>query len=317
MMRAIAFTFALAAATAVAQSGSRLIEPPPAPASRWQQDKEALDQALRARVLTATEPRDLWVAGQLDTIDPWAQVSALAQARNRAPAERVFLASLAVACLAPVQPLPPECDATDRLADWATRDEDNGVPALLLADRARRRNNAGSMVAFLEEAATRARFDDYSNRGALLLWDTVREVPGSIDPAARAELAAGYGAGQALNASRQIQLLCRDPQLPENIRSACAKAGTAAAQRGATWSLRSAGARLAERSVSGAAQSAATQQLIDVQRRAFECAETGNAIAQALESPDASVRARAVTQWEARLAREARVGEVAACESKG
>ena len=51
----------------------------------------------------------------------------------------------------------------------------------------------------------------------------------------------------------------------------------------------------------------------DVQRRAYECAQAGNPIAQGLESSDAAARAKAVAQWEARLAREATAGEVASC----
>jgi len=307
------------ACSAFGQTGSQLTEPPQAPPSRWQQDKEALDQAMRARALTANEPRDLWVSGQLETGDPWAQVSALAQARTRVPGDKLFLGSLAVACLVPMQPLAPECDATDRLADWATRDDDNGVQVLLLANRARLRNNPAAMIAFLEEAATRPRFDDYQGRGALLWWEAVRAVPGTVDPAARAELAASYALARRPYALSQMQLLCSDAsRLPDNVRSACASAGAALAQRGANWSLRIAGARLAERTVApGAAYATAQQRVIDLQRRAFECAEAGNAVAQAFESPDAAVRARAVAQWEARLALEARVGEVAACETKG
>jgi len=307
--------FALAASLALAQNGSRISDPAPATPSRWQQEQDALDQALRARVLVSTEPREMWVAGQLDSTDPWAQVAVLARARTQAPGEKVFIASLAIACLAPLQPLPDECDATDRLADWATRDEDNGVPALLLADRARRRNNAAAMVAYLEEVATLPRFDDYRNRAALILWEALRAVPGAADPAARAELAASYAAARAPYAAGQMQSLCRDAQkFADEVRRACAAAGNAVAQRASTWSLRVAGARLAERSAApGAAYDSAQRQLADVQRRAFECAEAGNAIAQGLESPDAAVRARAVSQWEARLAEEAKAGEVAAC----
>ena len=46
-----------------------------------------------------------------------------------------------------MQPALPECDAIDRLADWATRDNDNGVPLLLLAERARRGNNDAVAIA--------------------------------------------------------------------------------------------------------------------------------------------------------------------------
>ena len=78
--------------------------------------------------------------------------------------------------------------------------------------------------------------------------------------------------------------------------------------------LRTAGARIAERNATTPdAQARAAAQLADVQRRAYDCAQLGNPVAAALQSPDAAVRAAAVAQWEARLRREADVGEVAAC----
>src|SRR5260221_3751375 len=184
-----AFRCGLAAALLVAscalhaQSGNRITEPSNPPPSRWQPEKEQLDAALRARALTVADPRGLWVAGQLDAGDGGARVSAYAQARVQAPGEMVYLTSLALACLEPVQPRWPECDATDRLADWATRDIDNGVPMLMLADRARQRNNATAMIAFLDEAALRPRFDDYWAKGALLLWEEVRALPVPVEPA--------------------------------------------------------------------------------------------------------------------------------------
>jgi hypothetical protein len=88
-------------------------------------------------MLTANDPRSNWIAGQLDRGDIEAQVRHFAAARVAAPDNRLYLASLATACLEPVQPRLPECDSVDRLADWATRDTDNGSPALLLAERAR------------------------------------------------------------------------------------------------------------------------------------------------------------------------------------
>ena len=306
----------LAASCALfAQTGSRITDPPSPLPSRWQAEKEQLDAALRARALTVTDPRGLWVAGQLDAGDSGARVSAYAQARTQAPAEMVYLTSLALACLEPVQPRWPECDTTDRLADWATRDVDNGVPMLLLADRARQRNNAIQMAAFLDEASMRPRFDDYWARGALLLWEEVRALPVPAEPAAKAELAAAYRAAQPPYVANAIQTLCRDAaKATENVRTACNAAGTAAAQRAATWSLRTAGARLAERSANGGTpQAAALQRLVEIQRRAFECAEAGNPVALALESADPAVRSRAVGEWEKRLVRDAQVGEVVAC----
>jgi hypothetical protein len=301
-----------------AQTGNRMSDATSEPPSRWAQDKESLDQALRAKALTASEPRDLWLAGQLDTVDPWAAANVLAQARSREPGEMIYVASLANACLATLRPLPAECDAVDRLADWAIRDGDNGVPVLLLAHRARLRNNAAAMLAFLEEAATRPRFDDYRNRATVLYWEALRALPGNVDPAARAELAATLGGARESLVVQQMQTLCRDPKIGADIRNACAAAGAAVAQRAATWPLRTAGAQLAERSaLPGAPQDAAQQRLSDVQRKALECADAETAVRQGLESPDAAARARALAQWEARIARAARVGEVAACAPPG
>jgi len=315
MPRTLLFAALFVSVAAFAQSGDRITEAPTAP-SRWQAQQDLLDQQLRSRTLVATEPRDLWVAGQLDTVDPWAQVAALAQARTRAPDEKIYLASLAMACLQPLQPLPPECDATDRLADWAIRDADNGVPVLLLADRARRRNNAEAMLAYLEDAATRPRFDDYRDRAALLTYEALRALPGDADPAAKVELAASYGARNSY-AVQQIDSMCREPQrLAESIRNACAAAGSAAAQRAASWPLRTAGARLAERTAPAGNQAPAQRQLAEVSQRAYDCTQATARVAQSLESPDAGARARAVTQWEARIAKQAQVGEVAACEAK-
>lgn len=311
---------ALASAGTIAQTrtdkaGTRITEPGPVAPSRWQADRDALDQIVRARVGAAATPRDQWVEGTLSfDADPWAAARLLAEARSRVPDEKLFLASLAFACMAPLQPLPAECDATDRLADWAIRDPDNGLPSLLLADRARQRNNVASMVAQLQDAATKPRFDDYSSRAAVMLWDAIRDVPGTVDPAVRAELAASYGLNRTPLATRPLATLCRDlDKQVDDVRRACIAAGDALAQRGATWALRSAGARLAERSSDAAALAAARQQVSLVQRRSFECAEAGNAIAADLESADAAVRARAVAQWEARLRKDAQQGEVAAC----
>lgn len=303
----------IASFAAFAQSGNRITEQSAAPPSRWQQDQDTLDQALRSRVLVASDPRDQWIAGELETVDPWAQVAAFAQARTRMPNEKLYVASLGMACVQPLQPLPPDCDATDRLADWAIRDSDNGVPVLLLADRARRRNNPASMLAFLEEAAMRPRFEDYRDRGSLFIWEALRALPGNTDPAARAELAATYAARNSY-AVQQIENICRESQrLADPVRNACSAAGAAAAQRATSWPLRAAGARLAARTTTSAQ---AQTQLADVQRRAYDCTQAATQASQSLESEDASTRTRAVAQWEARIAKQAQVGEVAACEVK-
>ena len=79
--------------------------------SRWQEQVDRLDEAYRGRMLTANDPRSNWIAGQLDRGDIEAQVRHFAAARVAAPDNRLYLASLATACLEPVQPRLPECEA--------------------------------------------------------------------------------------------------------------------------------------------------------------------------------------------------------------
>ncbi len=300
-------------AGALAQATNRITEPSATPATRWQAEAERLDLVFRDRLLGATAPRAAWVAGVLEGTDTAVQVAYFAQARREAPAEKLYLASLATACNEPVRPRPADCESIDRLADWATRDADNGVPSLLLAERARLRNNGPAMIAFLQEAAARPRFDDYWSRGAFAIWEEVRALPVTAEPAAKAELAASYGAAHASQAARAMEALCRDPlKFGDEARAACAAAGAAVAQRGASWALRIAGARMAERSTPVPAPGTG-RPIADLQLRAFACAEAGDPIAAALQSPDSAVRARAVAQVEARLKLEADAGEVAAC----
>lgn len=294
--------------------GTRITEPPSAPVSRWQAERDALDQAVRSRASTATTPRERWIDATWGDADPWARAEMLADARIRMPDEKVFMASLAIACLAPLQPLPAACDATDRLADWALRDADNGVLTLLLADRARQRNNVTAMIAYLDEAVAKARFDDYADRAALLLWEAIRDVPGTVDPAARVELAIDYGRAHVSYSARQIANLCRDPAaLPDGGGAACRAAGDALAGRGATWALRGAGAQLAERSADPGTRAAARQQASTVQRRAYDCAESSNVDVADLQAADVTARARAVAQWEVRLRQAAQRGQAAVC----
>src|SRR5678815_29597 len=73
--------------------------------SRWQSDLERLDADLRLRLLTANEPRIDWLAGDIDSADVESQVRHYAAARIAAPGERLYLASLGIACLHPVRPL--------------------------------------------------------------------------------------------------------------------------------------------------------------------------------------------------------------------
>jgi len=292
---------------------------PTAPVSRWQPEVERLDQSYRDRVATATDGRSQWIAGQLDQGDPVAESARYLRARSEIPAERLFLAALANACLDPVQPRPPACDGTDRLADWATRDADNGMPSLLLAERARRRNNTAGMIAYLDEAAVRTRFDDYWTRGAVVLWEDIAASTAGADPASRAILASSYLLLRGAIGGDVWRTLCREPAGGnESVRAACYSAGTALAERGNTWALRVAGARAAERNAATPRETAnATERVVQLQQRAQACAAQADTLAAAFESADAGMRARALTAWERRLQRQGADGEVAACGSAG
>ena len=290
-----------------------------APVSRWQPEVLRLDQSYRDRVATATDARSQWVAGQLDPGDPAAETARFLRARSEVPAERLYLAALAAACLEPVQPRPPACDGTDRLADWATRDSDNGVPSLLLAERARRRNNTAGMIAYLDEAAIRTRFDDYWTRGALVLWEDIAASTTGADPASRAILASGYLLLRGAYGGDMWRTLCREPAGGnESVRAACYSAGTALAERGNTWALRLAGARAANRNAASSNDVANVSALLaQLQQWALACAAQSDTLAAAFESTDAGMRERALKAWERRLQRQGADGEVAACGNAG
>ena len=199
-------------------------------------------------MLTANDPRSNWIAGQLDRGDIEAQVRHFAAARVAAPDNRLYLASLATACLEPVQPRLPECDGVDRLADWATRDADNGWPSLLLAERARRHKNPEAMLAYLQQAAGQPRFVEYWEAGSLEFWEAVRAIPVEAEEAAKLELAVMYAMARSLAWPDAARATCMGAGTrATEVRSACAQLGAAMRERGSTWMSRLIGARMVAR----------------------------------------------------------------------
>ena len=254
---------AVVSATCIAQTGSHLADPAQAAPSRWAADSARVDEQIRLRGMSADNPRAHWVAAHFDLTDVASRAKHYAAARANAPQEKLYLASLAMACLEPVQPTLPECDATDRLTDWTTRDADNGFPLLLLAARASKRNDDVSTVAYLEQAATMPRIDDYWSRGFLEFWDYVMTLPIEADRAAKAEAAIGYAAAQPhpITSLFPSNVCLGASGATDSRRPACAKAGAAMAERGTTAATRSVGASIAERNAAdtGAAERARTQ----------------------------------------------------------
>ncbi|MEO5764614.1 MAG: hypothetical protein ABIR52_04835 [Casimicrobiaceae bacterium] len=316
--RAAAAAAVAALSTWSAPAAAAQLSDPAAPAeSRWAGDVARLDAELQMRALVIDDPRGHWVAARFDATDPASQVRHYAAARAAAPRETLYLASLAIACQQPVQPSLPECDAVDRLADWATRDADNGVPLLLLASKAARRGNNEMAVAYLEQAAAKPRMDDYSARGALALWDYVMAMPTAVERAAKAEAAAAYAAEQPRIVTTGLAGACGGTTLPDTRKAACAQLGAALAERGTTFTARAAGATIAERTASDPAAVARsrTRQAANDALRA-RCAALDLDTQQGAESADATVRAVALAAWDARVRANAATGEVAACAQR-
>ena len=292
--------------------------PSEAPPARWQGEVDRLDEAFRARMLTATDPRSHWIAGQLDRIDIEAQVRHFAAARVAAPDNRLYLAALATACLQPVQPRLPECDAVDRLADWAVRDTDNGWPSLLLADRARQHKDFESMLANLQQAAAQPRFAEYWEAGSLEFWEAVRAMPVDTEAAAKLELAVMYAMARSLAWPNAARATCMESgERPMAVRAACAQLGEAMRERGSTWMSRLIGARMVESNAGSAeAKAAAEKGLASIRTQVAACSRSTAPILDALGATDAATRTKAVAEWDRWLRREAAIGEARACEER-
>jgi hypothetical protein len=296
-------------------AGTEALAGEPAP-SRWQADLNQLDADLRLRLLTAEKPPAAWLAGELDTTDIASQVRHYAAARTSAPQEPLYQASLATACLVHVRPHLAPCDAVDRLADWARRDHDNGVPTILLADRARQRGELDSAASFVEEATEAPRFDDYWSLGALHWWNYLQPLPVDIDPAAKAKAAANYASARDLAWAPSLHALCIEARgRSERMTAACAKLGGAMMKRASTFALRRAGARVAEaNALDATARNAARAAHARIIAATARCAQAQPDFATELESQTPSVRARGIEQFGAWASAQARDGEVGACE---
>jgi len=311
----LATTAVMTAFAACAQSAFEQKEPANPPVSRWQDQLDRIDGEVRLVLLTASDPRAHYVAARLDRLDVESVVRHFALARVAAPQERLYLAALATACLQPVQPALPECDSVDRLADWARRDVDNGLPQLWLAERARKRNDKDAVVAYIEQAAAAPRFDDYQARGMLEVWEYFQALPMGYEPAAKAEAALGYATAQSVGVVSDAALrTCINPaERAEPLRVACAKLGATMVDRGASMSARRNGTWILERNaVDPAARETAVQrqaQLLAQNGRCGELTPIGG-----LESADPAVRARAIADADAWVRTLAQYGEVAGCE---
>ena len=305
------------AATTFAQPLPGAPEPGAMVPSRWAADLERIDEDARLKLLTPSDPRANWVRGVLDHADIASQVAHFARARTTAPQEKLYLASLAAACLQRTQPVLPDCESIDRLADWARRDDDNGVPDIVLADRARQRGEIDKMLAHLDEAAGKPRFDEYWGRGVVVAWDWFKDGALSYDPAARAVAAVNYAGEQPLVWPTALQGVCANARQPaaDAVRGACARLGRALAERSPTWSGRLIGIAVE----AGSTPDAAGRKPVDDRRTALNrlrarCDDDRRARFDGLEAADAARRSAALAAADAWVRAQAQLGEVGACE---
>ena len=305
-------------AAAIAQTPSHLSDAEPAPPSRWSGDAARLDEQIRLRVLSADDPHSHWIAGQFDSTDIASKVRNYATARVAAPQERLYLASLAMACLQPVQPTLPECDAVDRLADWATRDADNGLPTMLLAARASKRGDNDGTIAYLELAAAKPRFDEYASRGGLEFWDYVMAFPADGDRAAKTTLAIGYAAFPPETTLSLVSVACGAAGVAaETRRVACSKAGAAMAERSTTGTTRMTGAGIAERNaVDERSAERIRASRATLQAMLARCGDDERTKLAGLESADAPLRTRTIDGLDRIVRDRAQLGQIAECERR-
>ncbi len=312
----VAATLAAATTGAGAQSAPPAEPGAPVP-SRWAADLDRLDEEARLALLTPNDPRANFVRAVLDHADIASQVAHLAAARNQAPQEPLYVAALAAACVQPTQPVLPDCERVDRLADWARRDEDNGVPEIVLSDRARRRGETDQMIAHLNEAAGKARFEEYWGRGMLVAWDYFRASPLAYDAAAKAVAAVTYAGEQPLIWPTALQGVCVNPRQPSTdaLRAACARLGQALADRSRTWSGRLIGIALLARSTPDAGgRRQVDERRVALDRTRARCDDRRRARFDGLEAGDPPTRAQALAAADAWIRAQAQYGEVGACE---
>jgi len=307
------------AVAALAQPLTHLADPANAPVSRWDSESASLDAELRAR-LVAPDPSNApanFVAAAFETTDRAAKVRYLVAARVASPQEKLYLAALGLACAVPVHPQPEGCASVDRLADWARRDDSNGLPTLLLADRARQRGEREAMVAYLEQAAATRTFDDYGDRAGVVLWDYVFAAPVAAAPEVKARWVTGrtYAAMAGSDWTFALRNTCIAAIARTDAWSAaCARVGEAMGARAATLYARRLGDAALERNGSAEQKRAAAERLAATNALVARCSAARLAIEQDLDSTDPLVRKKAVDAGHRWIDALAQVGETGTCE---
>jgi len=225
------------------------------------------------------------------------------------------LAQLHVAFIRHVGPYESVADILwHRLADWASRDRDNGLPQLWLAERARKRGDRDAMVAYIAQAARAPRFDDYYAPGIVLFWEYFKTAPITVEPAARAEAALNYGRTVPFGWTEATVRTCLDPtERTDALRAACLDLGSSMLERGSSLLARRNGTFLIERNAADpAVRQKATAARAGLDLDNGRC-DPGFEITPGLESADPAVRARAIASADAWVRAIGASGEAAAC----
>jgi len=228
------------AQTAVVQDGPR---PPSLPEAAF----ERIAEALRDRVARSDSADAHFVRGLQATMDPGARVAGYAEAWRQKPAELLFLASFADACMVRAIPAWSECASTDPVSRWAARDAGNAVPRVLLAERARQRGDLPGMREQIAFAADLGRFDSYELRGGPAIWRVLGAVPAVAGEPETPFAATALGAMRSDIATTEAALLCQNgaPGVGPEVTASCRKLARAMADRADTYAARLVGLGIA------------------------------------------------------------------------
>lgn len=296
------------AQTAVVPDGPRI---PSLPEAAF----ERIDGALRDRVATSDSADALFVRGLQATMDPGARVTGFAEAYRRQPGELLFLASFADACMVRAIPAWPECAQFDPVSRWASRDADNAVPRVLLAERARERGDLPGMREQAAFAGGLGRFDSYRPRGGAAVWRVLAGLPAVAGEPEAPFAAAAIGTARADIGTVEAAAVCRRdvPGATPELGGDCRRLARTLADRADTWEARQVGlAILWTWTDDATARTRLAAERDAVEASNLACNRARLALIEALNRDAASrAAARAI---EARAIDDARaLGEPAAC----
>jgi hypothetical protein len=219
----------------------------PRPPSLPEAAFEKIDQSLRERVANADSAEAHFVRGLQATMDPGARVAGYAEAWRQQPSNLLFLSSFADACMVRAIPAWPECASADPISRWASRDADNAVPRVLLAERARQRGDLPGMREQLAYAAELKRFDSYRPRGAQAVWRLIAGIPAIAAEPEAPFAATTIGALRSDVATVEFATVCRPDAagvVPE-VGEHCRRLARTMADRADTYEARMVGLAIA------------------------------------------------------------------------